>query len=127
MSGTVISPSPDGHCSRIVLVVNLGFGPCDANHGVNERLLIHHHPREATRGCFKQTSGMTIMNNIQAMLSDAELDTVVGGTLPKAIQAMEINRVEQEHLPTGMKNRLIREIEGLDGYAVTVSSSKSFQ
>jgi hypothetical protein len=56
---------------------------------------------------------MTTMTNIQftKALSDAELDAVVGGTVPKAIQAMEINHVEHEHLPYGRKELLIREIE----------------
>jgi hypothetical protein len=60
----------------------------------------------------KQTNGKTTMTNIQAIkvLSDAELDAVVGGTLPKAIQAMDINRVEHEGLPKAIQAMLIHEI-----------------
>jgi hypothetical protein len=60
----------------------------------------------------KQTNGMTTMTNIQAtkVLSDAELDAVVGGTVPKAIQAMEIYRVEHEGLPKAIQALLIHEI-----------------
>jgi hypothetical protein len=61
----------------------------------------------------KQTNGMTTMTNIQITkaLSDAELDSVVGGTVPKAIQAMEIYHVEHEHIPWERKELLIRDIE----------------
>ena len=54
------------------------------------------------------------MTSIQAtkVLSDAELNAVVGGfTVPKAIQAEEIYKVEHERLPTVIKVREIREIE----------------
>jgi bacteriocin-like protein len=57
---------------------------------------------------------MTIMTSIQAtkVLSDAELNAVVGGfTVPKAIQAEEIYKVEHERMPPGVRSRLIREIE----------------
>lgn len=54
------------------------------------------------------------MTNIQAteVLSDAELDAVVGGTLPKAIQAMDIYRVEHQGLPKAIQALLIHEILG---------------
>ena len=42
----------------------------------------------------------------------AELNAVVGGfTVPKAIQAEEIYKVEHERMPPGVRSRLIREIE----------------
>jgi hypothetical protein len=49
----------------------------------------------------KQTNGMTTMTNIQAnkVLSDAELDAVVGGTIPQGMQALEI---KQERLPQAL-------------------------
>ena len=52
------------------------------------------------------------MTNIQATktLSDAELDAVVGGTVPKAIQAMEIHQVERENIPKALLALFIREI-----------------
>jgi hypothetical protein len=77
----------------------------------------------------KQTNGMTIMTNIQAIkvLSSAELDAIVGGTMPKAMQALEINRVEHEGLPKALVALIIHEIMGSGGYTATISASKSFQ
>jgi hypothetical protein len=64
----------------------------------------------------KQTNG----TNIQAIkaLSDAELDAVVGGTVPpKAIQAMEINSVEHENLPKALLALFIHDIvTGREGW-----------
>jgi hypothetical protein len=56
---------------------------------------------------------MTTMTNIQftKALPDAELDAIVGGFVPNAIKAMEISKVEHEHLPEPIKIRLIHEIE----------------
>jgi hypothetical protein len=69
------------------------------------------------------------MTNIQAtkVLSDAELDAVVGGTMPKAMQALEINCLEHEGLPKALVALFIYEIAGSRGYTATFSASKSFQ
>jgi hypothetical protein len=56
---------------------------------------------------------MTTMSNIQAtkVLSDVELDAVVGGTLPpKAILAMELHVVERENIPKAVLAMFIHEI-----------------
>ncbi len=51
-------------------------------------------------------------------LSDAELDAVVGGTVPpKAIQALEIHEVSRENIPKALLALFIREIEtGREGW-----------
>jgi hypothetical protein len=60
----------------------------------------------------KRNTIMTNIENIQTkVLSDAELDSVAGGFVPNAIKAMEIYKVEHEHLPTVTTLRLIHEIE----------------
>jgi hypothetical protein len=68
----------------------------------------------------EQTSGIMLMTHIQAtkMLSEAELDAVVGGTVPpKAIQALEIHQVERENIPKALLAVFIREIEtGREGW-----------
>jgi hypothetical protein len=76
-----------------------------------------------------QTNGVTTMTNIQAtkVLSDAELDAVVGGTMPKAMQVLAINRLEHEGLPKALEALFIHEIAGSRGYTATFSASKSFQ
>jgi len=56
---------------------------------------------------------MTTMTNIQAtkVLADAELDAVVGGTLPpKAILAMELHVVERENIPKALLAMFVHEI-----------------
>jgi hypothetical protein len=62
----------------------------------------------------KQTTGMTTMTNIQTnqTLSDAELDAVVGGgmILPKAMQALDIYRVEHSVIPKALQALFIRRI-----------------
>jgi hypothetical protein len=62
----------------------------------------------------KQRKGMTTMTKFQPtkVLLDAELDAVVGGTVPpKAIQAMEIHSVERENIPKALLALFIHEIE----------------
>ena len=53
------------------------------------------------------------MTNIQAtnVLLDAELDAVVGGSVPpKAILAMELHSVERENIPKALLAMFIHEI-----------------
>ena len=56
---------------------------------------------------------MTTVTNIQTtkMISDAELDAVVGGFLPKAIAALEIRIVEHSNEPNAIKAMRIHNIE----------------
>ena len=60
----------------------------------------------------KQTNGMTIMTNIQTtkVLSDADLDTVVGGISP-FLAALEIRNVERSNEPNAIKAMQIHNIE----------------
>ena len=53
------------------------------------------------------------MTNIQTtkMISDAELDAVVGGFLPRAIAAFEIRIVERSNEPNAIKAMQIHNIE----------------
>jgi hypothetical protein len=65
-------------------------------------------------------NGTTNMTNIQTIkvLSDAELDAVVGGTVPpKAIRAMEIHEVERENIPKALLALFIHDIvTGREGW-----------
>ena len=53
------------------------------------------------------------MTNIQTtkVLSDADLDAVVGGFLPKAVAALEIRNVERSNEPNAIKAMQIHNIE----------------
>ena len=53
------------------------------------------------------------MTNIQTtnVLSDADLDAVVGGLLPPALAAFEINKVEHSNEPNAIKAMQIHNIE----------------
>ena len=56
---------------------------------------------------------MTIMTNIQTtkVLSDADLDAVVGGFLPPVLAAFEIKMVERSNAPNAIKAMEIHNIE----------------
>jgi hypothetical protein len=53
------------------------------------------------------------MTNIQTtkMISDAELDAVVGGFLPRGLAAFEIRMVEHSNEPNAIKAMQIHNIE----------------
>jgi hypothetical protein len=66
-----------------------------------------------------QTNGMTTMTNIQAtkVLSDVELDAVVGGHVPpKAIQAIEIYTVSRENIPKALLAFIHEIVTGQQGW-----------
>jgi hypothetical protein len=56
---------------------------CDVSHGVGESFPVHHVHSSGGDAVSPQTRRMTTMTNTQTnkALSDAELDTVVGGSL----------------------------------------------
>jgi hypothetical protein len=84
---------------------------CDANHAINERFPVHQDYRGDVVS--PETDRMTTMTNIQTnkVLSDADLDAVVGGFLPKAVAALDIRNVEHSNEPNAIKAMQIHNIE----------------